>query len=361
MSNGTTLAMCLFHPPPNHPVMKDLPPAYQLTREQLLDACGAFSGLSVTVEHHGVQNASNRITGKIDHKAVTKELMRSGNAKDRRIGVCLETFESADGAFFCIVEIMWDAMPGLKWLLQSKQIGSCSLTHTIVDGKAVPLELALVGVPARPGCKIVLGTPLSLFEYKRSLLTGAMSSMSDTTTAETPKVMTPEEAIMALDEPTRNLIIARMAHLSDAAIAAETKGKELAEELKQTKWSAETDMALLAGQLGQLIESMPEDAKKSYSLSLEDSMAAYKSADPRKIMNSSLRLIMCANASSMMRHSTTTESSNKRARVAEEVVPEVAAPEPTVVPAAVEAATPQAQPDQMSVLRSALYTAFEAR
>jgi len=309
MPTGTTLAICLFHPAPSDPVMKALPPEYQLSRAQLLDACASFSGLSVTVEHYGMQRASARIAGDIDHAAVTKELMKSPRPRHRRVGVCLDTFEATSGAFYCIVELIWDSMRGLKWLVESKQLGSCSLTHTLERGRVVPLELSLVGKPARPGCTVTVGDPLTLFAYKRGLQSKAHTSM-DTSSFE--------NIILALNPEQRDVVMAKFQSMKAKNDDAAQRLASTEAKLADSKFTAETDVDLLVGQLNQLLGSMSAEAKDQYSVTVDGYLASLKTRDTAEMAKSSLRLIMCANYDNMKKM-LNEQSGAKRSRTEETV------------------------------------------
>ena len=275
--------------------MRDLPAVYQLTSAQLRSALMHFTGLSITLEHFGIEAANANIQTTITPAKVTHALAHSPNHSHRRFGVCLEAFESADGGFWAICEVMLNALPGVKWLLDSKQIGSCSLSHTIdAAGCVVPLEIALVGVPARPTCEIRLVTdvPLTAYRYKRGLMDGAISSMSEPLTP----AVSAEDAINQLAPAARDIVIARLAHLAGLVTSETVTADKLKRELKEAKWATETDLALLTGQLEQLIQSMPEDQRRNYSISLPTAMAAFKSGDAKEILNTSSRVIMCCNS-----------------------------------------------------------------
>jgi hypothetical protein len=310
--------------------MRTLPLEYQLTRQQLLSSAPHLIGAPVTFEHLGVSQASARIPGKINHTLVSKELMRSDDPAHRRVGVCTDAWESACGGFFCTLEVICDPMPGLRWMLSSKIIGSVSLTHTMVDGAVVPLEIALVGVPARPHCTVRLMTscPLEASQYKARTLTGTERVVM----AETPA--TCETAINKLEPELRQLVIARLEHLVNAANRAVTKTASLEAELKASKWASETDSALLTSQLTQLISTMKPECLENFSLTVPSTLEAYKSGDASQILNASLRTIMCANQNMMLMRAGTVPKlvaeptveevpGAKRVRIEEPIIPVV--------------------------------------
>jgi hypothetical protein len=288
--------VCVFHPNPNAPIMRTLPLEYQLTRKHLLTCIVKLIGAPVTFEHLGVSRASQHIPGEINHTLVSKELMRSPDPAHRRVGVCTDAWESKCGGFFCTLEVICDPMPGLAWMLRSKIIGSVSLTHTMVQGAAVPLEIALVGVPARPFCTVRLLTscPLEVSQYKARTLTGE----ERVTMAEVPA--TCETALNKLEPELRQLVIARLEHLVSAANKAVSKTETLEAELKASKWASETDSALLTSQLTQLISTMKPECLENFSLTVPSTLEAYKSGDASQILNASLRTIMCANQNMML-------------------------------------------------------------
>jgi hypothetical protein len=326
-------------------------------------------GAPITVEHLGVVGASQRIDGEINHTRVSKELMKSDNPSHRRIGVCTDAWEGWSGEFFCTMEVICGPMPGLRWMITSKMLGSVSLTHTIVDGRVVPLEIALVGVPARPSCTVRFLTecPLRAAEYKGWTLTPSnqRKTMAD---ANPSKADTCQTALDSLDPKLRELVVARFQHLVSAANSAVQKTAEMEKTLKASKWAADTDTALLASQLTQLISTMNPESLENFSLTVPSTLDAYKSGDASQILNASLRTIMCANQNMMLmaaRAGTSETSGSKRARVEEvaqpkEVVPQVVA---AVVAAVVEpVVAPQKEAPALTgqqLLEQALFHEFE--
>jgi hypothetical protein len=348
--------IAVYHPPPNSDVMKHLPPSYQLTHSELHASLSAMIGAPITVEHLGVIRASEQIEGDINHAMVSKQLMQSPNPSHRRIGVCTDAWEGASGEFFCMMEVICGPMPGLRWMITSKMLGSVSLTHTLLNKMVVPLEIALVGIPARPSCTVrfITECPLRAAEYKGLTLTPSKTKQM----TESSKPDTCQTALDALDPKLRELVVARFQHLVSAANSAVQKTAEMEKTLKASKWAADTDTALLASQLTQLIGTMNPESLENFSLTVPSTLEAYKSGDASQILNASLRTIMCANQN-MMLMAATGVPGTKRARVEEkreEVTPAVT---PQVV-AEVPAVVPQTTPlTNQQLLEQALYKEFE--
>ena len=350
---ATFQLVVVYHPPPGHVEMADLPASYRLSSSELHAALPGMVGAPVTVEHLGVEQASSRIPGRIDHTLVSAQLMASENPAHRRVGVVLDAWEGTCGAFWATLEIIGEPMPGLLWMIRSKQLGSVSLTHTMFDGAVVPLEVALVGVPARPQCTIrhMSACPLATAQYKARTLDGRETAMSD------PASVVPatcETALASMSPAMRELIVARLEHLAAATTKAVEKSGALEAELKASKWAAETDNQLLASQLTQLINGMDADSLANFSLTVPSTLEAYKSGDASQILNASLRTIMCANQHLMLMRNQAADlpPATKRARV--EAPPEAAAP--AAEPAA---SVPMQSMNKAQLLEAALFTQFE--
>ena len=71
------------------------------------------------------------------------------------LGSVVDAFEMANGAFAAQMQISTDNKPLLSGLLMSGMLGNVSLTHVLLDDRALPLEVSLVHSPARPKSKIL--------------------------------------------------------------------------------------------------------------------------------------------------------------------------------------------------------------
>ena len=326
-----------------------------------------MAGVSVTFEHLGIMRAAAGIVGDLSPTAITAQLTRSAALSERNIGRVTDAWEAADGGFWATAVV--PATPAIEWLIASKQLGACSLTHIMTDAHtAVPLELSLVGVPARPGCLIRLASTSALDTamYKARTICGGIQTMTDSQPTT--------EAAAALKELApahRDLIVAKLANLVAAvdaadkrAIAAEAGATKRTTELEtanaalaQQKLMADVDIGLLGAQIQQLCNAMPKDMLQNFSVTATDTIEAFNSGNPAKMATSALRTIMCANAAMMASTANrpvesvggAVEPSLKRARQQEQ-------PPTFNAPTMIN----EAPPTQEELLARALYDSFEA-
>jgi hypothetical protein len=351
--------------------MATLPPEYCLTATVLRKMCQSMASVSVTFEHLGIMNAAAAVRSVLTGRTITNELARNVVPAARNFGRVLDAWEAADGGFWATVVV--PPLPGLEWLIKTKQLGACSLTHVMADATtATPLELSLVGVPARPGCLIRLATTSALKTamYKAATLEGSKPSMSSDGKPETTKPTTATVAAAAIEElpaGPRELVVAKLANLVSAVDAA-NKRADLAEagitertkELQaansamvQQKLMADVDLGLLGAQIKQLCDAMPKDMLQNFSVTADGTIDAFTSGNPAQMATSALRTIMCANAA-MMNHRSLAqpkaeESGSKRARVEQPPIQEHIATTPT----------PEIGLSQDQLLARALFDSFE--
>lgn len=352
----------VFHPPPGHSVMRGLPPEYCLAAPVLRNLCTRMAGVSVTFEHLGIMHAAAAVNGELTGQSITDQLARATAHSARNIGRVIDAWEAHDGGFWATAVV--PPLPGLEWLIKTKQLGACSLSHTMTTPTtATPLELSLVGVPARPGCLIRLATTSALETamYKAATLWGGKLTIMSTPTPS-PATL----AAGALDElpaGPREIIVAKLASLVAAvdaanlrASAAETNTTAQTKELMaantalaQQKLMADVDVGLLGAQIKQLCDAMPAEMLANFSVTANDTIEAFSSGNPAQMATSALRTIMCANAAMMSGRQVVAApvqhaSGAKRARV-----------EPMAAPAA-----PAAVLTQDQLLARALFDSFEA-
>lgn len=359
----------VFHPPPDHAVMSKLPPEYCLSAASLRNLCTRMAGVSVTFEHLGIMLAASAVTGDLTPAAVTAELARTENAGHRNIGRVLDAWEAADGGFWATAIV--PSLKGLEWLITSKQLGACSLTHVMTTPTvATPLELSLVGVPARPGCLIRLATTSALATalYKAQTISGGIPTMNTAPLAAPASAAT--VAATALDElpaASRELIVAKLAHLVAAVDSAEKRATDAEARTKteaaaltqanaalaQQKLMADVDIGLLGAQIQQLCNAMPSEMLQNFSVTASDTIEAFNSGNPAKMATSALRTIMCANAAMMGNRASTGDHASPAKRQRAEVpafAPEVAA---------AAAPVPDVSLTQEQLLARALFDSFE--
>jgi hypothetical protein len=359
--------------------MRALPPAYQLSRADLLASAPKCIGLPVTYEHVGIHDAVRRLdTAKQGTSSydVSLALETSPNAAHRVLGHVADAFEAHDGGFWAILSVDLATMPGLTHLISRGMLQSVSLTH-IVEGTGVtPLEIALVGKPARPHCAVRYATDsaLKMQVYKARVVSGAERTMPLST--ETPKaavansmevdnavvpasVQSCEDALAAMDPAHRQLVAAKLSYLVQCMDEQKAKLEKAKRELASKAYQAETDNALLTSQIEQLWTAMNEESKRNLAVpSAADLSKALSSTDAAEFQRAALKTIMCCNQSMMMRQMGVNTPAAKRTRVEEPVVAPsaggAAAAPPLVQPPAVESTLSDAE-----ALRRALTETFE--
>jgi hypothetical protein len=345
--------------------MRNLPPGYALSASQLDECILQMHHLPVTFEHLGIEAASKQIAGAIDHAQVATVLKHAPAAAHRSFGRVVDAWKVPDGGCWATIEMV--PLPGMAWMIESGLTQSCSLTHWVDGAGCVrPLELSLVSNPARPHCQIRHTTvePRLATAYKASTLDGSITTMN-----VAPTLLAPTSCADVIDRmepgPARELIVARLQHLTSAAVfannkasTAETKSGTLEEELKTRQWQTDTDYALLASQIETLLGQMTDETKKNFSVTVPDTLKAFEKGDAKAIAQASLRTIMCANHHMMMM-SRGDQHEPKRTRT-EPVVYE--APRTTTAvhaPADVSMSTNSAPLTQEEILRNALTLEFE--
>jgi hypothetical protein len=329
-----------------------------------------MAGVSVTFEHLGIMEAAAAVEGSFSPAAITTQLNRATDAGKRNLGRVLDAWEAADGGFWATVVVA--PFRSLEWLIATRQLGACSLTHVMTDpATATPLELSLVGVPARPGCLIRLATTSALATamYKAHTISGGIKTIMPPTVPDQPTptnaATTAATAIDALPVESRELIVAKLANLVAAVDRAETRATTAEQTttnqkqellaantaLAQQKLMADVDIGLLGAQIQQLCNAMPAEMLENFSVTAKDTIEAFHSGNPAKMATSALRTIMCANAAMMTNRPSVpavAEPTNKRARVEES--------NPVTVPAVV--ADPHSL-NQETLLARALFDSFE--
>lgn len=316
------LLLAVFHPPPGHAVLKKLPPAYQLSSAQLRACLPFFIGLPVTFEHVGIHAAIAKLPAAARTIAdVSIALELSTNAAHRVLGHVTSAFESADGGFWVSMTVDLDDKPGLAGMLYSGLVQSVSLTHVERGGRVTPLEMALVGVPARAGSRIRYATScaLKLSAYKARVVSGDILTMAGNTAMETD-ALTCETALSGMVPEVRKVMTEKLTYLVKcmdeqklllASSAEATKSAEA--RLAASKYAAETDNALMATQIKQLLGAMDANSKAHFGID-GDLPTSFQSENPAIVKNAALRTIMCCNQSMMLNH-VGQQSSTKRARI----------------------------------------------
>ena len=385
----------VYHPPPDSPEMKKMPKPYQLTRKQLVDSLPMCKGLPVTYEHGGIHEAVQRLQKANQTPTnfdVALALETSSNAAHRTLGFVTDAFEAHDGGFWAILSIDFENKPGLYHLMESGMLQSVSLTHMIEIGDdnvdIKPLEIALVGNPARPGCRIRFATKsaLNMELYKASLLEGTthtiMSASSvvaasatkmetDTPITNTPK--TCEEVLKQMSPESRALVADRLAYLVQCMDKQKAELVAANKALASKAYDQETDNALLKSQIAQLWAAMDETAKQNLAVPSVDALSkSLSSNNANEMRQNMLKTIMCCNLTMMQRDMNAKAQTDKaeaeeRKKVRIEPTPEKeAAPAPEAVPLVaaskanvVETSNPIAECSKEEALKRALTEAFE--
>lgn len=365
--------------------MKKLPEAYQLSQSQLIDSLPKCRGLPVTYEHGGIHEAVQRLNNANqtpNNFDVALALETSSNAAHRTLGHVKDVFEAADGGFWAIMSIDFENKPGLYHLMQSGMLQSVSLTHMMEANNVNirPLELALVGNPARPGCRIRFATKsaLNMDLYKASLIAGTTHTMASpaviaasATKMETdapPAPTTCEEALNRMTPESRALVADRLAYLVQCMDKQKAELVTANKALASKAYDQETDNALLKSQIAQLWAAMDETAKQNLAVpSVEALSKSLSSNNANEMRQNMLKTIMCCNQTMMQREMSARAKVNE-AEVEERkkvrIEPAAPEPEPTPLVAAsasqvVETPMQNAECSKEEALKRALTEAFE--
>lgn len=317
--------------------MQKLPPQYRLTQAQLRNSLPACIGLPVTFEHKGIHSAIRKLPeyNKPSAFEVSVALETSKDASHRTLGYVTDVFEAHDGGFWAVLYIDFANKSGLYQLIQSGMLQSVSLTHMVNKDSSniVPLEIALVGNPARPGCRIRFASKsaLNMQLYKASIIAGTTSTMSvvaaSNTMMEVDKGAEPtcENVLNSMTPANRQIIAAKLAYLVQCMDKQKAELVAANERLASKSYDQETDNALLKSQLSQLWSAMDETAKQNLAVPSVDALSKSLSSNNASEMRQTfLKTIMCCNQSMMLRDLQSqklddklAEPATKRAKVAE--------------------------------------------
>ena len=273
-------------------------------------------GVPVTYEHLGIMDVADGMDSieTLTAANVATALATTDTPAHRQIGEVVHAWEMPDGEFAALLEID-PHLRGLQWLITSKQLSACSLTHVIaVNGcDVVPLEVSLVGSPARPGCKVVniaVGQFAATAYKARSFLDGKAAYTMATLIEKT------EEAVKQLPPDSQKLIMAKFGALVES-LAAEKRKSASAENLRviaeQNLNTAETlhktqqirsdcDLGLLGAQITQMCNRIDPEVLEGFHINLKDTISDVQSDNPKVITNGLGRLILCANSILMAQH-----------------------------------------------------------
>lgn len=307
--------LVVYHPPVGHAVLRSLPKSYQLSDAELNNCPLKLIGLPVTWEHAGIHAATANIADRaLNAVAVTEALQRLPNKAHTVLGHVVDTFRAADGGYWATLKVPLENMPKLRQSIMTGVLGSVSLTHTHTARGFMPLEIALVTRPARPGSHIRLVTPcpVDLCAYKGRVVAGTIRTMATAGPPGTtvPATSTPpsiHDALANLSAAERAVVQSRLQYLvscmdkSQAQLIAANKAAADAETRAQSTAHAKTDNALMEAQLMQLVAGLNPDARKNLGVGdIEALTTAFASENPHVLQNAALRTIMCCNQSMMM-------------------------------------------------------------
>lgn len=320
--------IAMYHPPPGHDVLASLPEAYSLSREELLKISQMLTACPVTHEHAGIHGAVESLknaSGQADLniKNIVGALNDSNNYEAKSLGRIIDSFEDRHGAFWCTMFVDVEDKPGLEWMLTSKEVNSVSLTHVESDRGAIPLEVSIVRVPARPHCNIVLTTNCALqtAAYKAKIISGEiqpylkMDTSPDQIKGTKMSCKEAMEKIIGMNPELGTVIAARLQEMQtyiESSKEANAQMKQKEEKLQKALDDAEkalkaktdaskVDITLLKSQLEQLHKTMVPAAKVNCGMENFDSLQKeLTSENPQEILGATLKTIMCCNQTMMM-------------------------------------------------------------
>lgn len=286
-------------------MMTALPQSYNLPVATLQELCKRMVAIPVTYEHAGIHEAMGSITDRMlatSYKpAVVNALNSQASPTSDVLGSVIEAFQMNNGAFAAQFTVDIANRPLLNSLLTTGMLGNVSLTHVMVDGAAVPLELSLVHNPARPKSKIlhIADDANTSNLYKAQLVAGCTNLYA---MPETPEVaQTCADALMMVPEPQRKIIAARMAELVKNADASKLETTELQQKLQDTQRHGQMDQQILEGQLKQVLEYLDPKVRGTYGFpdNIEECMKMFDPTDATKMGHATLRTLMCCNQAMM--------------------------------------------------------------
>ena len=344
----------------------DLPPGYKLSRRELLALLPKMKDLPVTYEHTGIHTAVKILQLSSDDPlppspdTITHTLNAAADPQQRTLGNVVDAFETRGGAFCVIMEINVSNKPGIHWSIATRQLGSVSLTHcTLGNGSLLPLEMSIVGQPARPQSDIIFYSS-DLNEcllYKARLIDG---STPHTTVMEIQEQepTTCAEVIQRLPEAQRKLVTDRLEQLVKWRDESQEKLVTANKQLQETSSAQQVDHAVMKGQLESLLKRIPVKMLSAFGVpeDIEKMSEMFQSESPVQTQQAALRTIMCANHALMM------QEMKSEPAVAAPMAVEKAAPAVVEAPAPVQNKRVKAEPvdsSPMSLLERALTEQFE--
>lgn len=344
----------------------DLPDGYKLSRVELTSLLPKMKDLPVTYEHTGIHNAVKIMQLSSDDplppspNAIAHTLNAAADPQQRTFGTVLNAFETKEGAFCAVLDIDVSNKPGIYWSIATRQLGSVSLTHcTLGDGSLLPLEISVVGQPARPRSDIIFYSS-DLNEcllYKARLIDGSTPHTA-IMEIEAPAPTTCAEVIQRLPEAQRKLVADRLEQLVAWRDESQAKLVTANKQLQETSSAQQVDHAVMKGQLESLLKRIPVTMLSAFGVpeDVEKMSEMFKSESPVQTQQAALRTIMCANHALMM------QEMKSEPPVAAPMAVENTAPAVVETPAPVQNKRVKAEPSEsspMSLLERALTEQFE--
>ena len=320
--------------------------ALELSCEEKTDIAEALKDTPVVWNH----------TGTMDHVTSGKGFNQLGqeNPKAGSLGTVTEAWIDEDGTGRAIMSVA----PRMAAFLGTGVAPAVSLSHgTSKDGRAIPVELSIVGKPARPGANVeaILDTPTARSDYiercrqSAKLRTttmattadsAAMNTEQDVPAAAAPAVSLVEQGVSAIrSAKQREAVERRMEEMATCAAEANKSLEDLKAELARYKQQAATDGETTKEAVQMWVDSLGPDIAKRWHV---DTFGDF--SEPNWPQNFVRSMVMASHEKFNQMNAEAAERPLKRQRDEE----------PAPAPAAA-AAAPATQPNP---LRAALASTF---
>jgi hypothetical protein len=205
--------VAVVHPPTSQG--HSLPEAYTLTHEQLRGVATAVVGAPITFEHKGIFQAVDRTNGENGQLAtrekIVAELDRAGsvNGECSPIGKVLAAVLVEPAGGLHVLFKLDPYLSAVEQLILDGHLTGVSLTHSVQNGRVVPLEVSLTVDPARAHSFIVYSTKddIAALEYLRKLGSGDITDYSSQLRKPTRIMAASNESVQQNAGPTADQML----------------------------------------------------------------------------------------------------------------------------------------------------------
>jgi hypothetical protein len=321
-----------------------LPDGYSLTHTERVTLAATMVGIPITVQHANIRTIVARMQpNELNCPAhVAKHVDKAGTVT--------AAWVDRQGAMWAIFDVDKDLIM-VNDLIDKGHLGAVSLTH--VQHSAVPIELSLCSVPARPGALIKHRAKelKDAVAYKAVAEQVALASLN---AAMDAKTASPLEAFMATLSPeNKALLQTRMTDMVNEVDKARSNEQIAVAAKEKLEKVTNVDRTLMKQQLDYLIGLFSEDDKELYQVGNDAMFEALKECPPGALQ-SMANLIKCASANLAREKGSAHRGANKRQR---DPVPEVTYNAETKITQAAKP-MPDSANEELSPLQRAMAAQF---